>query len=114
MFACYDGPVDSFGACKFGYFDLQIPARNPLEEDIDLTGLKWDKIAEDLYEFTGLTFDSTKLEVKYAWKGDSKMVISDGNDKLVKRIKLMNLTMMRPWKGIPVSHIPVQILKTIP
>ena len=87
MFACYDGPVDSFGACKFGYFDLQIPARNPLEEDIDLTGLKWDKIAEDLYEFTGLTFDSTKLEVKYAWKGDSKMVISDGNDKLVKRIK---------------------------
>ena len=65
-----------------GYFDLQIPAHNSLEEDIDLTGLKWDKIAEDLYEFTGLTFDNTKVDVKYAWKGDSKLVISENNNEL--------------------------------
>ena len=82
MFDCFDGPVDSIGSCKFGYFDLLIPARNTLEEDIDLTGLKWDKIAEDLYEFTGLTFDNTRVEVKYAWKGDSK--ISESYDKLIK------------------------------
>ena len=90
MLACYDGPVDSFGSCKFGYFDLHIPARNSLEEDIDLTGLKWDKIAEDLYEFTGLTFDNTKLEVKYTWKGNSKIVISASHGKLIKS-GLLNL-----------------------
>ena len=75
VFQCFEGTLDSIGSCSLGYFDLQIPARNTLEEDIDLTGLKWDKIAEDLYEFTGLTFDNTMVEVKYAWKGDSKLAI---------------------------------------
>ena len=65
--------MESLGSCNSGYFDLQIPARNQLEENIDLTGLKWDEIAEDLYKFTGLTFDNTMVDVKYAWKGDSEI-----------------------------------------
>ena len=65
-FICIDGSVRSFDSCDEGFFDLNIPD-NRGGEELDLTGLPWDKIAEDLEDFTGLKFDDPAI--KYGWIG---------------------------------------------
>ena len=63
-FICLEGSVRSFNACTKGFFNLNI-LRNFGVAEIDLSGLPWDKIAEDLEDFTGLQFD----DVKNIWLG---------------------------------------------
>ena len=68
-FICLDGSARSFASCDEGFFDLNIPDNRETEE-LDLAGLPWDKIAEDLEDFTGLQFDDVRDDVKYAWLGE--------------------------------------------
>ena len=52
-----------------GDFTLNIPdIRDSEGEEIDLSGLPWHKIAEDLEDFTGRKFDDPT--VKYVWMGE--------------------------------------------
>ena len=68
-FICIDGSVRSLEACDEGFFDLNIADnREEVEGELDLNGLPWDKIAEDLEDFTGLQIDDTV--VKYGWIGE--------------------------------------------
>ena len=63
-FICMQGSVRSFQDCNEGSFNLNI-RRNFAIMEIDLGGLPWDEIAEDLEDFTGLKMENTK----YTWLG---------------------------------------------
>ena len=66
----------SFNGCDEGFFDLNIPDNREEEDgDIDLSGLPWDKIAEDLESFTGLKIDDPR--VQYKWLGPQECSASD-------------------------------------
>ena len=55
-----------FRNCNVGYFDLQIPSINTTSE-LDISGVPWCQVAEDLREFTGLKFGDSM--VRFAWLG---------------------------------------------
>ena len=64
-FICVDGgSVRSFDACDKGLFYLYI--RQNFGTELDLTGLPWGKIAEDLEDFTGLKME----DAEYTWLGE--------------------------------------------
>ena len=65
-FECFNGTVDTFRSCDYGFFDLQIPSINTTSE-LDISGVPWGQVAEDLMEFTGLKFRDSM--VRFTWFG---------------------------------------------
>ena len=67
-FICVNGTTQTWDSCSEGFLDLFIPdtrAGNTGEE-INLEGLPWHHIAEDLEIVTGTKFGGP---VKYIWRG---------------------------------------------
>ena len=65
MFFCNNGTVKTFDSCIGGFVDLQIRDTRPgMTGEINLNGLPWHLIAEDI-KFTGIKFE----DIKYIWRG---------------------------------------------
>ena len=71
MFGYLNGTVHRFDTCINGYVDLLTRDIRPgLTGEINLSGLPWYKILEDL-EFTGIKIDDPKM--KYIWIGPGSL-----------------------------------------
>ena len=82
MFGCFNGTVHSFDTCINGFVDLLTRDIRPgLSGEINLSGLPWYKILEDI-EFTGIKIDDPK--VKYIWIGPGRY----SSDGMLKPIML--------------------------
>ena len=68
-FICFDGTVRAWDSCPHGYFDLLIPdnRQGVAGEEINLNGLPWGDIADDLDTAIGEIFASSAM--KYIWRG---------------------------------------------
>ena len=70
-FGCLNGTVHSYDTCINGYVDLLTRDTRPgLTGELDLDGLPWDLILEDL-KFTGIGIADP--EIKYIWRGPGRL-----------------------------------------
>ena len=68
-FICIEGTSETWNHCTNGFLDLLIHDKRPSTDDeIDLNGLPWKLISEDLYAVTRKRFP----EIKYTWLGPGK------------------------------------------
>ena len=70
---CIDGTAETFDSCSYGAIDLFIPASqhvNFATGDLNLQGLPWKEIAQDLKFYSGLDMEEIgNLFVKWIWRG---------------------------------------------
>ena len=68
-FICFDGTVQAWDSCTHGYFDLLIHdyRQGATGEEINLDGLPWGDVSDDLDAAIGERFASSAM--KYIWRG---------------------------------------------
>ena len=67
IFGCLNGTTQSWNTCPFKFFDLAIPDIRPGKAgEINLSGLPWHLIAQDL-RIIGIKFSDP--DMTYIWQG---------------------------------------------